>query len=157
MKSANTGFWLLSIREATNKIDMIHLGSIAFCLIFPFMVVIGKFFRVESLLQMEQEIMYMGSLALGVWLVFDFFWPVLPVSRSYIAMHHLFAAMLIGLALFFELYSLMAIGILLQEGYTFVFRKLFYAPTIELMADLARFTVNGIILARIRNFSQCRS
>ncbi|MFW7381207.1 MAG: hypothetical protein ACOH5I_20495 [Oligoflexus sp.] len=51
MKSPNAEFWFLSTREMTNKVDLIHLWSIAFYLIFPIIVVIGNFFQVGALLQ----------------------------------------------------------------------------------------------------------
>lgn len=147
MRAFDSSSWYLSTRKIEGRLDMIHIGSIAFYLIFPLIVVLGHFFQIEALLKVEQELMYAGSLALGLWLVFDFFWPALPVSRAYIILHHGIAALVVGLALLFQLYFPLAIGILLQEGYTFLFRKVLYAPTLELMADLARFTVSGMLLA----------
>jgi len=147
MQESSSGTWLISPRSMKSTLDKIHISSIGFYLLFPLLVVFGKLFQIESIQGLQQELMSIGSLALGLWLIFDFFWPALPVSRFYITLHHLIAATIVGLGLFFEIYFPLAVGIILQEGYTFIFRKLIYAPTIELMADLARFTVSGILLA----------
>ncbi|HET9240097.1 MAG TPA: hypothetical protein VFO10_22735 [Oligoflexus sp.] len=147
MQNSNNDFWYLSTRNMSSTLDRIHITSIAFYLIFPLVLILGQIFHIDAMLKFERDIMFAGSFALGVWLIFDFFYPAIPVSRTYIVLHHVVAAAIVGLALVFELYGPLAIGILLQEGYTFVFRKLIYAPGLELMADLTRFTVSGALLA----------
>lgn len=147
MQNSSRDVWYLSTRNMSGTLDRIHITSIGFYLIFPMLLILGHIFQMDAIVKHERDIMYAGSFALGAWLIFDFFYPAIPVSRAYIVLHHVVAAAIVGLALYFELYGPLAIGILLQEGYTFVFRKLIYAPGLELMADLTRFTVSGALLA----------
>ncbi len=99
-------------------------------------------------LENQRRLVWFSFVCITAWFVMDFFAPVLPLSKKYLAIHHSVSCISLLGFLNFEFYELFAAGIVLQEAYMIVFRKIIYSPDLELIADIFRFVSFGLLYHR---------
>lgn len=137
---------LFKWRPVLSSLDWVHVIWMSVYVGFSMLALVGSVFRMPIITAYQAELVLAAATLLSAWMVFDFAFPALPVSKKYLLLHHAIAASAIAISIYYKFFIPCAWAIFLQEGYTLVFKKIIHAPILGLQADLLRFVISGGLL-----------